>query len=310
MLALRIMVSAAMLAFLSTRVHLASLLPDRQASTIPWVMAGMAVWLVAVLISVVRWKQVLAALELPTPLSPLVSHSLAGLFVANFLPSTVGGDFLRVVRLSADNGEAPSSFASVVLERLTGFLVLPLITLVALVTHPSLLHLGTASRLAMALSLGSLATLFAVVAVAANSRLGGRLAGHESWLRFFGAVHLGVDRMRRHPAASALVLGVALMYQLTVVAAAFAASRALGITVGWVPMMAFVPVVAIAQVLPVSVGGLGLREGALVLLLHPLGVAAAQATALGLLLYGINLVVSLLGAPSFAVRSHASRAVA
>jgi len=66
--------------------------------------------------------------------------------------------------------------------------------------------------------------------------------------------------------------------------------------------------VAIAQVLPISVGGLGLREAALVLLLHPLGVPTAKATALGLLLYAINLVVSLLGAPSFAVRSGNNRA--
>jgi uncharacterized membrane protein YbhN (UPF0104 family) len=308
MLALRIVVSAAMLAFLSTRVHLASLLPERQASTIPWLLTGMTVWFVAVVLSVVRWQQVLVALDLPRPLPPLLSHSLAGLFVANFLPSTVGGDVLRVMRLSADTGDAPPSFASVVLERLTGFLVLPLITLVALVTHPSLLHLGTASRVAVALSLGSLAALVCILVMAASPRLGGRLAGHASWLRFLGAVHLGVDRMRRRPAAVAAAVGVALVYQLTVVAAAFAASRALGITVGWAPMLAFVPVVAIAQVVPISVGGLGLREGALVLLLHPLGVTTAKATALGLLLYAINLVVSLLGAPSFAVRSHDARA--
>jgi hypothetical protein len=73
--------------------------------------------------------------------------------------------------------------------------------------------------------------------------------------------------------------------------------------------MAFVPIVAIAQVLPVSVNGLGLREGALVLLLAPLGVAAGQAVALGLLLYGMNLVVSLLGAPAFAVGPRPLRAV-
>ncbi|MFN2607285.1 MAG: lysylphosphatidylglycerol synthase transmembrane domain-containing protein [Acidimicrobiales bacterium] len=310
MLALRILVSAAMLAFLSTRVHLASLLPERGTSTVPWLLAGMAVWLAAVLFSVLRWRQVLATLDLPTPMPALVSHSLAGLFVANFLPSTIGGDVLRVMRVSADNGDAPASFASVVLERLTGVLVLPVLTLVAFALRPSLLRLGTASRLAVVLSLASLAGLVGVLALAASPRLGGRLAGHESWLRFVGAVHLGLDRMRRRPAAAAGALGLAVVYQLTVVVAAVAAAHALGIDVGWVPMLAFVPVVAIAQVVPLSVGGLGLREGALVLLLHPLGVAASKATALGLLLYGINLVVSLLGAPAFAMRSSAARAVA
>jgi hypothetical protein len=61
------------------------------------------------------------------------------------------------------------------------------------------------------------------------------------------------------------------------------------------------PAVAIAQVLPISLGGLGVREGAFVLFLGPLGVATSQAVALGLLVYGLNLAVSLLGAPAFAV---------
>jgi uncharacterized membrane protein YbhN (UPF0104 family) len=83
--------------------------------------------------------------------------------------------------------------------------------------------------------------------------------------------------------------------------AAFLAARALGIDVGWTAILAFMPAVAIVQVLPITISGLGVREGALVLFLHPLGVSRDHAIALRLLVYGINLVVSLLGAPSFAV---------
>ncbi|MGI9023775.1 MAG: lysylphosphatidylglycerol synthase transmembrane domain-containing protein [Acidimicrobiales bacterium] len=310
MLALRIGVSAAMLALLLSRVHLSSLLPERQASTIPWLVVALVVWMAAVALSVVRWQRVLDAIDHPAPASALTSYTLAGLFVANFLPSTIGGDVLRVVRLSADNGDAPASFASVVLERLTGFVVLPMITLAALAVDPSLLGLGAASKLALALSVASLVALVAILAVAASTRLGGRLANHENWPRFVGAVHLGIDRIRRRPAAAATVMVSSFAYQLTIILAAFAASRALGLTVGLVPLLAFVPVVAIAQVLPISVGGLGLREGALVLLLAPLGVGAAKATALGLLLYGINLVVSLLGAAPFAMWSRNPRVMA
>ena len=56
-----------------------------------------------------------------------------------------------------------------------------------------------------------------------------------------------------------------------------------------------------AQVLPISLSGLGIREGLLVLLLHPLGVPTGKAIGVGLLWYGMTLVVSLLGAPLFAV---------
>ena len=71
--------------------------------------------------------------------------------------------------------------------------------------------------------------------------------------------------------------------------------------VGPTALLAFVPAVLIAQVLPISISGLGVREGLFVLFLHPLGVPQSQAIALGLLLYLLNLVVSLFGAPAFAV---------
>jgi uncharacterized membrane protein YbhN (UPF0104 family) len=53
-------------------------------------------------------------------------------------------------------------------------------------------------------------------------------------------------------------------------------------------------------VLPLTIGGLGVREGAFVLFLQPLGVHTSQAIALGLLVYLLHLVASLLGAPAFA----------
>ena len=56
-----------------------------------------------------------------------------------------------------------------------------------------------------------------------------------------------------------------------------------------------------AQVLPLSLAGLGVREGMLVLLLTPLGVSTGQAVGMGLLWYLTMLVVSMFGAPSFAV---------
>ena len=309
LLGFRILASAAMLALLLPRIHLASLFPSHQLSTLGWLAGGLVVYTLAVVLSTVRWSQVLQALELPSDLPPLLSHTLAGMFVSNFLPSTVGGDVLRVSRLSAVNGQRHTSVASVVVERLTGFLVLPFISLVALVGNPSLLHLGQASRLALTVSMGTLASLGVILLLVASPLAGERLAG-RSWLAFVTSVHLGLTRLRRDPGSAVGVLVSALAYQLTMVAGAWMAGHALGIHVGWSAMMAFIPVVAVAQVLPLSVSGLGLREGALVLLLVPLGVASGQAVAFGLLLYGMNMVVSLLGAPAFAVGPRPARVAA
>src|SRR5918997_1056029 len=161
-----------MLAFLLPRIHLASLFPSPQLSTFGWLAGGLAVYTLAVVLSTVRWAQVLHALEIPSDLPPLVSHTLAGMFVSNFLPSTVGGDVLRVTRLTAMNGQRHTSVASVVVERLTGFLVLPFITLVALVGNPNLLNLGRASPLALTVALATLAALVAILVVVSSRRIG------------------------------------------------------------------------------------------------------------------------------------------
>ncbi len=300
-LLLRMAASAVMMGYLLSRLDLASVLPSRQLSTLVWVALGVVVSGAAIVLATVRWQRVLRALDHRAELPALLSHYLAGTFVSNFLPTTVGGDVLRVTRLSAGDAERPVAIASVMLERLTGFLVLPFLTLAALLGNPALLHLGTATRLALTLSLGTLVALVVILVAATNARVGSRLAGNTSWLAFARAAHLALDRLRRHPGDTLPVLAAAFAYQLTVILGAWAGAHALGLDLGWSAMMAFVPVVAIAQVLPLSVNGLGLREGVLVLLLVPLGVTTGQAVGLGLLLYGMNLVVSLLGAPAFAV---------
>jgi glycosyltransferase 2 family protein len=299
-----------MLAVLLTRIHVRDLIPEHHPAALLWLVGALAVTLVGIVLSALRWQYVLRVLELRASLSTLLSHHLAGLFVGNFLPSTIGGDVLRVSRLSAGTGEPTASFASIVLERLTGWLVLPVITLFALATHPTLLHLGSASRLALALSVGTLVLLVGLLAVTASPRLGGRFREDAGWLRFAGAVHLGLVRFGRRPATSASVLLAGFAYQLAVVLAAWMTAHALGLHVGWAAILAFMPAVAIAQVLPISVGGLGVREAAFVVFLHPLGVSSGQAVALGLAIYGLNLTASLLGAPAFALGSRPARVAA
>jgi uncharacterized membrane protein YbhN (UPF0104 family) len=308
--AVRIVASAVMLGLLLPRMHLPSLLPPgHHGDTIVYLLLGLLTTLGGIVLSAWRWQRVLAVFDADTRLPNLVSHYLAGQFVGNFLPSTIGGDVLRVSRLSATS-EVPGSsvFASVVIERLTGWIVLPLLALAGLLFRPSLLRLGVASRLALALSFGTLLLLVGIVSAAGSSRVAGRFARNEGWTRFIGAVHLGVDSLRRRPQAAAGVLGVATVYQLSPVLAAWFATRALGLHLPMMALLAFTPVVAIAQVLPLSLNGLGIREGAFVLFLGPLGVAAGQAVAVGLIVYAMTLAVSLLGAPAFAVGGR-SRAV-
>lgn len=297
---LRGLVSALMLFVLLRRVHLSTLQPTWSRSAVADLVLAVTVTLVGIVLSAVRWQRVLAALEAPARLAGLTAHYFAGMFVSNFLPSTIGGDVLRVARQSAANGNRPDTFASVVLERLSGWVVLPVITLLGLTVNPGLRGLGGASHLAEAIAGGTLLLLGGVLLAASSPRIGGRLGHSDGWRRFIAAVHLGLVRFRRNPGAAAEVLVAGFIYQLAVVLAAWLAAESLGLGVGWTAMLAFMPAVAIVQVLPITIGGLGVREGAFVIFLHPLGVSTQHAVALGVLIYGVTLLASLAGAPAFA----------
>lgn len=305
MLALRLAVSGLMLWFLFGKIGGSSNrpeLPDWNRSTGFWLAGAALLTLASIVLSALRWQSVLTVLGQPTRLGRLLSHYLAGQFVANVLPTTIGGDALRVSRQTRDSGSGPSAFASVVLERLTGWLVLPIITFLGLLLNPPLRHLGNATQVAFSLAAATLVLLLLVLFAVASRRYGDLSIAATGWRRFLAAVSLGVDQLRRNPRRAASVIAVGFAYQLSLVAAAVMAARALGIEqAGPTALLAFFPAVAIAQVLPISISGLGVRETLFAVFLRPLGVPTKEAVALGILLYLLNLLVSLLGAPAFAV---------
>lgn len=300
----RIALSAGLLWFLLVRVGdelpLSAMIVQLTAISLAWMVGAAAMLVASYVLSTVRWRQVIEALGLHDGFRQLLSHFLAGQFLSNALPTTVGGDVVRVARLSRDTGDTPMSFSSVVLDRLTGWLVLPLITVLGFGLNPALRELGAQTRVAVVIAAAVFALLVLLLAAVYVDSLGGRFVGRPGWQRFIDAVHLGVGKLCRRPRATLLVILAGLGYQLVLVISAFMMARGLGIDIGLTTMMAFFPAVLIVQVLPISIAGLGVREFMLVWLLSSVGVPYGQAIALGLVIWAMTVVTSLLGAPSFA----------
>jgi uncharacterized protein (TIRG00374 family) len=306
-LAIRMVVSAGLLAILVTKIDFDGAMPkNRHLSTLLFFAAAVLTAMIGIVLSAWRWQRVLLAFDAKVPLRALTGHYFAGQFVGNVLPSTIGGDVLRVTRSAKTIGSSETAFAAVALERLTGFLALPVICFFGFLVDSSLLESSTA-WVAILVSGIALAALAGILLLAAHPRMAGRFEHHDNWMRFIGATHVGVERLRREPRAALAVLGTAMIYQISVVLTVGFVILTIGAPVPVGAVIAFVPVVAMAQVIPISLSGLGVREGMFVLLLHPLGIHNGQAIGIGLLWYLTMLLVSFLGAPAFAVgnRSHA-----
>lgn len=306
MLTVRLVVSAALLALLISRVNLDSAIP-RQAdiTTVGWFALALAAAGLGIVLSAWRWQRVIDAFGVRVRLRTLTTHYFAGQFVGNVLPSTIGGDVLRVTRSAKNIGSTETAFGAVALERLTGFVALPLLCVCGFILDPSLLGTSTA-WVALLVSGIALAALGTILFLAGHPRAAGRFQDHDSWTRFIGAVHIGIGNLRRDRRQIAGVLGTAIVYQLSVIATVGFIVLTLDAGVPFAAIVAFVPVVAMAQVVPISLSGLGIREGMLALLLHPLGISTGHAVGIGLAWYATMLLVSLLGAPAFAVGHRAT----
>src|SRR4051812_24803366 len=110
----RIGLSLAMLYVLVKRMPHFSvdrLLPDWSRDTAIFLLLAIILTLAGIVLSTLRWRAVLNALGQDEKLGKLLSHNLAGLFVSNVLPTTIGGGVLRVSRPLKGHGGSPRALA-------------------------------------------------------------------------------------------------------------------------------------------------------------------------------------------------------
>jgi glycosyltransferase 2 family protein len=261
-----------------------------------YVAVAVGVQLIAKLIWTWRWQMLLRSVGLRRDFFELLQLIHVGLFVNWFLPSFVGGDVARS-HLSKE-GNPHAAYAVVVGERIVGFLTLLSIAVVgaaaaaAMGTKPGV-FLPLAGILLMGLLLCCAAPLVArhrVVRLGLTSRSLGRVREHLD--RFGVELRRTLDLEGRF-----LWIVGGLSYALHFLAIYFhlMCARSANVPVDFADLLIVVPISVFVAMLPVSVNGLGLREGALVGMLALFGVDVAQGAVFAVLTLAVSSLYSLVG---------------
>jgi uncharacterized membrane protein YbhN (UPF0104 family) len=291
---LRIVVSGGALAFILSTIGLEEVVSLVRQADLTLMLAAFLLVIAGIVVRAVRWMALLRALEIQVPLRRLVELYFVGSFFNAFLPSGFGGDVVRVLELTQDT-HAAAAVGTVIVDRMTGLLVLLAMALAALPFSTGLLPAETASAIGI-LAVGGLVVGGVVLQ-------GGLLRRWSRWLP--GPLSLtGTGALARAyravtdcgPRAIAQALGASLVFNLMLVALNYLAARAVGVDIAWTYFLLFVPVLSITLMLPISIGGLGVREGMAVILFTQVGVDEAAAVAASLGVYVVSRVLAgLLG---------------
>ena len=250
-----------------------------------------------------RWHRIVRRLGGDLPPSKSLVWVLVGQFFNLALPTSVGGDALRIWSLHR-HGSAPGvAFSSVAAERTTGVVILGLMVSLSVVLLPR----GVPDGIFLTLvSIGPLLLVaLALLAFADRLRMG--------W--FPGSVTLPIVQLARAlrllnatPSSLLELLVLSVAATIAGIASAYVVGRSLDIDLPFAAYVAYVGGAVLLASLPISVGGWGVREAGMVALFATSGVGPEGALAVSLVFGLLPAVVALPGVMAWSFQRSACHA--
>ena len=252
--------------------------------------AAIALWLLAIP-SALRWSRILDAMGHRLGVRVTFPLVLIGLFFNLTLPSSFGGDAVRMWKANRAGLPATTAILSVMIDR---FIALAALLLLVFAGLPVFFSRVTNSRAeAGVLILLGIGFLGFTVAMTLD-KLPVSLQ-HIRLLR--GVVQFTVElrRILLAPGRAGPTLAYSFINQGGAVVIVAILASGLGVPIGWSDCLIIVPLAILATAIPISVAGWGVREQAFVTGFGLLGVSAVDALALSVLFGLVNTSIRLPG---------------
>ncbi|MGQ9603689.1 MAG: lysylphosphatidylglycerol synthase transmembrane domain-containing protein [bacterium] len=252
----------------------------------------------------IRWKVVLKSKGLDLPLWRLFYFYLVSIFFSSFLPTSIGGDFVRVVGVAHHTGRKSDALASVVIERVLGLsALLPILA----VSFPFVLAQVREWKVIVISGLAVILFLAGFLLLLQRSITSRIFLLLTPLLNRFEKLNLRQRLERLYEAmltysqhkAEVYVAGIlSLTARLLWVGACALVALSIDMKVAFAIFLLVVPVVEIIRMIPISLSGIGLRETAFVVLLRQFGIEGSlsftMAVVIYLLFFGFGLVGGIL----------------
>jgi glycosyltransferase 2 family protein len=290
--ALKAAISLLLIWFLLGRVDLAKVLERVRHLGVADALLCIAVLTLQTGLVTVRWSLVARMIRMPLELWTALRILVIGMFFNQTLPSSVGGDAVRVWLLTREKLPLGKAVNVVLCDRVVG-----LIMLVALIgaTLPLMDRVipDPATRTTLSLVAG-----VGIVAFLAFLVIGEQVAAllrRWRYTRPFGNLATDLRELFLQPLPTAGLLVLSAFIHLLTVASAVLLAWGMALNLSYVDCLIVIPTVMLVTTLPISIAGWGVREGAMVAGFGFLGVSPDDALALSVLFGLVQIAISLPG---------------
>jgi glycosyltransferase 2 family protein len=312
-LVLRLAVAAVVIGYLLRKMGIEQLGQSLRmtARRWPWLLAAHLVMGLPLVLCAVRWKLILERLGMAIAGSRSLAIFFIGLFFNSFMIGATGGDVVKAYYTARETHHLKTeAVTSVVIDRVVGMIALCLlVTLIISLRLPFFLsHPETrAASVAILVLCGGILCVCVLLFSRNLFTLLPWLARWEQRPRIGRAV--GVLRRaynaffvcRERPAFLGSMILLSTGIQSLAILSSLCVGHALDLRVAWTEYFSFCPIIGLISAIPVTPGGLGLREGSAVHLLAVLGVGPDKAFLVAFLPYLSLLIWGLAGGLVFMV---------
>jgi glycosyltransferase 2 family protein len=257
-----------------------------------WVVLALFLLTVQVVLLAVRWRDISAACGATLPFTSTLQISFIATFFNQVLPSTVGGDSMRIWLFARKGAGWASATYSVLIDRIAGVFVLALIVIACLPFTFSLIHDPIARAVLLVIGVGVITG--ALVFVLIGQRF-------QQWFdRWRLTRHLvAASRITAALCTSyrnaAIVFACSVVIHLITVAAAWCCAKAIASPVSFAQILFLMPAVQLIATLPVSIGGWGVRESSFMFAFAYAGLAQSDGLVISILFGAASFIVGMAG---------------
>lgn len=245
----------------------------------------------------VRWSILLRHFKIKQRIMDSWRYYMVGAFYSTVLPGAIGGDVVRLGLSVRSHGQSRALLAtSILFERASGIMVILMMASIASLFLPIFFENEPFLKsLILGISLGVLTIfiLFFVILKTFSSSWFDKFQSRTGWMQSLANLLL---HFRNLP------LGVLFIFLLLSVLAhcfdilgSFFLNKAIQINQPLPIFFLIMPLVYVLTTIPISVGGVGVREGVLTMLMVKVGVVASDAVLLAFVIYLNRILVSLIG---------------
>jgi uncharacterized protein (TIRG00374 family) len=258
---------------------------------------GVLCYLFSMVVISFRWLFIVRTANESVNISQLITINFVGSFFSMFLPTAAGGDVARVYETSRRGMVGTKAISTVLLDRVVGLISLALISIAALLagfrytgeTSLGYLVVGLAVALGIGWWMFFNPNVIRWVTIVFRLPL---LASLEPTAK---KLYRSLYELQLQPGLLLSTLAISVIAQVIEISSAIFLARALDIDTQGFYFFVFIPLIWLVTMVPVSLNGLGVREGAFAFFFGQIGVASAEAVSLSLLVYSCRLLAGLLG---------------